>query len=370
MNRYLIITAFYRFICGGLILLINWELADPKSATDLAISTVLSFVPAIFAPFLISSIFKNLSGSRLTKYSFLMIFFVVFIISTIYTESKLLILCNFILWTIFFLIETSFELWFSELVYGQDESFINKYSSLSMTTNQVALMIGPLFVTALVNYIDLKFIFSVYSIIYLLLFGVTKSLHIMDSNTESLNNKAESIKLSHYIMSMLMWPVLGTINFMLPIYTSYKNGGIYEVALLDSVLGIGMALIGILLSKYLSNKWSFSFLIISLLLPFVWGIFENNLIIRLVLMLLFGFVFGGSRIMFRKIIVMNYSSSGVKKVYSLGNALSLPILVLSIYMGIINIALVWLPSFILLIILVTLLNLQHKKGNLIDEKDS
>ena len=55
-----------------------------------------------------------------------------------------------------FLLETSFELWFSELVESQSEDFINKYSSLSMTVNQVALMVGPLFITFIVKYINLK----------------------------------------------------------------------------------------------------------------------------------------------------------------------------------------------------------------------
>ncbi|WP_229294226.1 hypothetical protein [Staphylococcus kloosii] len=57
MNKYLIITAVYRFICGGLILAINWELANPKSTIDLALATILSFIPAIFIPFIIAIFF-------------------------------------------------------------------------------------------------------------------------------------------------------------------------------------------------------------------------------------------------------------------------------------------------------------------------
>lgn len=360
MTRYLTITAFYRFICGGLILLINWELADPKSATDLAIATVLSFVPAIFVPVLISSIFKHLSGSKLTKYGFLLTFVLVFLMSIIYTNSKLLILCNFILWVIFFLLETSFELWFSELVDQQPETFINKYSSLSMTTNQVALMVGPLFITVLLKYIDLRLIFIVYSLIYLGLFVGTQSLSQVNHQLDSSSNKAETIKVSHYIMSMLMWPILGTINFMLPMYTVYQNGEVYEVALLDSILGIGMALIGILLSKYLAKQWSVVFLFVSLCLPLLWWAFDMYLIIRLLVMLLFGLVFGGARIMFRKMVVMHYSSNAVKKVYALGNAFGLPILAISIYAGISNMAFVWLPSFVLLIVLILLITVQGK----------
>ncbi|EHM66191.1 hypothetical protein JWK42_07900 [Staphylococcus epidermidis] len=361
MNRYLIITAIYRFVCGGLILLINWELANPKSAIDLAVSIVLSFVPAIFTPFIVNSVLKKLSGSLLSKYSFLAIVFLVIITSFVYANSKLLILCNFILWIIFFLLETSFELWFSELVESQSEDFINKYSSLSMTVNQVALMVGPLFITFIVKYINLKKIFIIYSLLYLLLFFCTKGLKSLQVELEKTDIEVEPIKLSHYFISMLMWPILGTINFMLPIYTTYQKGGMYEVAFLDSALGIGMALVGVILSKYLSQTYNRVFMYISFILPFVWFIFEDSFFIRLILMLLFGISFGGARIIFRKIVVMRYSSASIKKIYSLGNALGLSILALSIYIGTLNISTVWIPSFLLLIVLLILLNIQYKK---------
>ncbi|XVL34098.1 hypothetical protein AAA447_01735 [Staphylococcus equorum] len=66
---------------------------------------------------------------------------------------------NFALWIVFFLLETSLELWFSELVENKNEEFINKYSSLSMTVNQVALMIGPLFIAVIMKFIALFWIF-------------------------------------------------------------------------------------------------------------------------------------------------------------------------------------------------------------------
>lgn len=77
----------------------------------------------------------------------------------LYQNTLLLILLNFVLWIVFFLLETSLELWFSELVANENEEFINKYSSLSMTVNQVALMIGPLFITVIMKFITLFWIF-------------------------------------------------------------------------------------------------------------------------------------------------------------------------------------------------------------------
>jgi MFS family permease len=364
MNKYLIITAVYRFICGGLILAINWELANPKSTIDLALATILSFIPAIFIPFIIAIFFKKQNGSTLTKLAMLAIFFIVLSIALSYKNTILLIILNFILWTAFFLIETSLEYWFSEIVSDKDELFINKYSSISMTTNQVALMIGPLFLSLIVNYIDLTWLFLIYGVIYLLLclaINNTKCIESHINNTDNTSSK-NSVKIIHYLISMLMWPVLGSINFMLPIFTAYRNGAIHHVALLDSALGIGMAGIGILLSKYFNYKWIDVFIIISIVNTVLWY-FADSLTIKLLLMLLFGFSFGGARILFRKIIVTAYSSTDIKKIYSIGNALSLPILAISIFIGITNLNLVWLPSFILLLILLILLKI-IKKGHL------
>ncbi|MCD8879403.1 hypothetical protein K2V73_08455 [Staphylococcus kloosii] len=364
MNKYLIITAVYRFICGGLILAINWELANPKSTIDLALATILSFIPAIFIPFIIAIFFKKQNGSTLTKLAMLAIFFIVLSIALSYKNTILLIILNFILWTAFFLIETSLEYWFSEIVSDKDELFINKYSSISMTTNQVALMIGPLFLSLIVNYIDLTWLFLIYGVIYLLLclaINNTKCIESHINNTDNTKSK-NSVKIIHYLISMLMWSILGSINFMLPIFTAYRNGAIHHVALLDSALGIGMAGIGILLSKYLNYKWIDVFIIISIVNTVLWY-FADSLTIKLLLMLLFGFSFGGTRILFRKIIVTAYPSTDIKKIYSIGNALSLPILAISIFIGITNLNLVWLPSFILLLILLILLKI-IKKGHL------
>ncbi|MDW5470314.1 hypothetical protein SAZ06_01460 [Staphylococcus equorum] len=84
---------------------------------------------------------------------------IVIAITMLYQNTLLLILLNFALWIVFFLLETSLELWFSELVENKNEEFINKYSSLSMTVNQVALMIGPLFIAVIMKFIALFWIF-------------------------------------------------------------------------------------------------------------------------------------------------------------------------------------------------------------------
>ncbi|RIN28314.1 hypothetical protein BU068_13145, partial [Staphylococcus succinus] len=178
------------------------------------------------------------------------------------------------------------------------------------------------------------------------------------SKGDEVHNK-ESVKFTHYFISMLMWPILGTINFMLPTFTSFKSGEVHEVALLDCALGLGMALIGMILSKFLSNNWLHLLFIVSISITVLWYLAEDAFVVKLLLMLLFGFTFGGARIIFRKTIVTAYSSHTVKHIYSLGNALGLPVLALCIYLSILNLNFVWLPSFILLIVLMLLLKIDH-----------
>ena len=206
-------------------------------------------------------------------------------------------------------------------------------------------MTNYLIITALYRFICLA-----YLILCLAIRSRNKMMHLTSINESS--PPKSSVKLIHYFMSML-------INFMLPTLTTYKGGEVHEVALLDSVLGIGMAVIGVLFSKFISNKWMHLLFILSIVITISWYVLEDILLFKLVLMLLFGLTFGGARIIFRKMIVTTYASPTVKHIYSLGNALGLPILALCIYLSILNLNLVWLPSFILLIVLLFLLKIGH-----------
>ncbi|MDW3829183.1 hypothetical protein QI050_10980 [Staphylococcus saprophyticus] len=154
-------------------------------------------------------------------------------------------------------------------------------------------MTNYLIITALYRFICLA-----YLILCLAIRSKNKMMHLTSINESS--PPKSSVKLIHYFMSMLMWPILGTINFMLPTLTTYKGGEVHEVALLDSVLGIGMAVIGVLFSKFISNKWMHLLFILSIVITISWYVLEDILLFKLVLMLLFGLTFGGARIIFQK----------------------------------------------------------------------
>ena len=53
-----------------------------------------------------------------------------------------------------------------------------------------------------------------------------------------------------------------------------------------------MALIAIILSKFLSHNWLHIFFIVSISITVLWYWAEDALVIKLLLMLLFGFTFG------------------------------------------------------------------------------
>src|SRR5699024_1773595 len=109
-----------------------------------------------------------------------------------------------------------------------------------------------------------------------------------------------------------------------------------------------------ILSKLRSNNWLNVFFILSIAITVMWYLTEGTLVMKLLLMLLFGFTFGSARIIFRKFIVTAYASHTVEHIYSLGSALGLPVLAFCIYLGIFNLLFVCLPSFIFLMILMLL----------------
>lgn len=362
MFNYLIISSLYRFISGGLIVIINWELTNNKSINDLAISIILTFLPAVFIPLLFNKLFENNSGSMITKLTLMVVGVVVILIGFINYFNWLLIILNFILWILYFLIETGLESWFAELIVNKKENYIEKYSSLSLTLNQVFLMIGPIFIVSLTNYINLFKVYILLGLCYMLLglFSNNCINCIKQSNEET--NIFEKVKIVHYLMNALIWPILGSINFMIPVFIYTEKGNINEVAILDSILGISMAIIGMVLGKYFNLKWLNVFLAISIIIFPMWVLWGHNLIMKLIIMFLFGLSFGGARILFKKFIVVTYSKNTVSKVYSIGNACALPILGLCICFGLLNVNLVWLPSFSLLLILLLLLRVQLNYG--------
>ncbi|PTI12704.1 hypothetical protein BU115_13910 [Staphylococcus xylosus] len=154
-----------------------------------------------------------------------------------------------------------------------------------------------------------------YALTYLFLYFAirkqNKGNHLLSKEDEV--HTKESVKFTHYFISMLMWPILGTINFMLPTFTSFKSGEVHEVALLDGALGLGMALMGVILSKFLSNNWLHLFFIVSISITVLWYLAEDTIVIKSLLMLLSAFTFGGARIIFRKIIVTAYSSLSTQR---------------------------------------------------------
>lgn len=101
-------------------------------------------MPAVFVPPLIR--FSPIAGgARMTAAGLAGVSLTLLLIAAGYDHVHVLVALNFVLWIFFFFLESTWEVWFNDEASGLDGSTLRKHSSLTMTVNQVALMVGPLF---------------------------------------------------------------------------------------------------------------------------------------------------------------------------------------------------------------------------------
>ncbi|EOC3264613.1 hypothetical protein ACI248_001252 [Campylobacter upsaliensis] len=118
-----------------------------------------------------------MSGSKLTAFalfaSFLTSLFLFF------THNQILILSlNTILWLFFFIMESSWEAWFTALAKNYAKQEILKFSSLSMSVNQASLMLGPI-ISALIFKDNPQVVFLISSLLFYLSFFALRKQTIL-----------------------------------------------------------------------------------------------------------------------------------------------------------------------------------------------
>jgi len=268
--------------------------------------------------------------------------------------------------------ETTWESWFVDLSKNYSEKEVSKYSAVSMTVNQVALMSGPLAAPLIIDVLSYELFFYLMALTFFIV-SVMSFLQKVPNNENKITNiegSAKKINLYLFFSLVLIWPILGSINFMLPVYVTINNGNMLNVGILDACISIGMALIGIVFSTLKVND-----LRIRMILSFTsilaglttWSLGGYSIITNSIGILLLGFGFGGLRIMIRYVLARNYSPQDVAKLVSRANALSLPVLGLVFASVMPAIRYTWAVPFILSIIMCMFLTVglimeQKRKG--------
>lgn len=380
MYLYVILSGLYRFICGALLLAINWKLASDGNDNfgSLAMATIVSFVPAIFVPIFAKKALNKHAGSKITGVGLIGVVLCCLLLSNYYQINSSVVMINFVAWIFFFLLESSWEMWFANLAKKYSELQVTRFSSISMTVNQVALMIGPICAPFVINklgysnfYVVVSIIFFVFGVIAFLQKGTVEEIATTD------NVKLKTFNPLLFLSLALIWPVLGGINFMLPVQVSIQNGKMMDVGILDAFISVGMVLIGIFLStiKIASDMYKIILSCISIVIGLlIWNFIDLGIIGFGIALAFLGFGFGGLRIITRSVMANNYTSAEVGTMVSRANACALPILACVLFISRINISYTWLSPFILAFLMAAFLlfgiKYEQNKNVIASEKEN
>ena len=146
-------------------------------------------------------------------------------------------------------------------------------------------------------------IFLFCSTVYRLFSGALRNGLPMDVREKLEVAASARLPMTLFVPMVLIWPILGAFNFMLPVYVSNHGWTLFELGVLDAVFGLGMALIGVLviiantgrnLLVYLSALTA-----LSVISTTMWWVMPDTLFLKALSLLILGMAFGGARVHIR-----------------------------------------------------------------------
>ncbi|MFJ6485702.1 MULTISPECIES: hypothetical protein [unclassified Streptomyces] len=362
MKRYTVYSGFYRFFNGVVLLLLNWHIASSQGGgyDALAIATALSFVPAVFVPPLIR--FSPIAGgARMTAAGLAGVSLTLLLIAAGYDHVHVLVALNFVLWIFFFFLESTWEVWFNDEASGLDGSTLRKHSSLTMTVNQVALMVGPLFAPLFTRVMRAEWVLVVCAVLFAGVAALSLGSHrtaaaTEESRKEALPERTGNLKALYLLAFMLIWPVLGTFNFMLPLQALAHDQGMLTVGIMDMLLGIGMAVAGTLLHRLTKNlevRWVLVGAVGAVTAAMaIWLLLPGFGVPQMVAIFALGWAFGSLRVILRAEAASVFSPRQVGAIVANANACSLVLLAVVLAGGRFVSSQIWLAPFALTLLLV------------------
>lgn len=360
---FLICSTVYRLFSGALMVSLTWTILKQNDGDylPLALAIFCSFLPAFITPMMIKRLSSSLSGRQMSG-GFLLCMACLALASGFSREFTVgLLVINLLVWLMILSLEASLDMWFTQIQRGMDESKVRRISGATTATSQAALMIGPLLAAGLMPILS--------PVGYALVIGggllvVAGTCYTRDRGpvgTEQARTMANPARLPLilFIPMVLVWPILGAFNFMLPVYVSNHGWSLFELGVLDAVFGLGMALIGVLviiantgrnLSVYLS-----ALIALAVFSTSMWFLLPDTLTIKAISLLILGMAFGGARLHIRVAIACRYSEAAVGLYVSKANALATPVLMMILSLQLALIENAWVLPFLLVVLTVTLL---------------
>ncbi|PWB37575.1 hypothetical protein DCO47_03420 [Pseudomonas sp. NDM] len=360
---FLFCSTVYRLFSGALLVSLTWTIL--KQSNDdylpLALAIFCSFIPAFITPMMIKRLSRKMNGRQMSSLFILCLAGLAMIsgLSRNYTAG--LLITNLFVWLMVMSLEASLDMWFTQLQRGMNEVSVRRISGATTATSQAALMIGPLLAAGLMPILSGIGFALVLSGGFLLVAGICHTRDSVPTVIEPASTRAvpAPLPLTLFVPMLLIWPILGAFNFMLPVYVSNHGWSLLELGVLDAVFGLGMALIGVLVIVANTGRnllaYLFALIALALIATAMWVLMPDTLVLKALSLLILGMAFGGARVHIRAAIACRYSEAAVGLYVSKANALATPVLFLILTLQLAIIENAWLLPFALVCLSVGLL---------------
>lgn len=177
-----------------------------------------------------------------------------------------------------------------------------------------------------------------------------------ESRKEALPERTGNLKALYLLAFMLIWPVLGTFNFMLPLQALAHDQGMLTVGIMDMLLGIGMAVAGTLLHRLTKNlevRWVLVGAVGAVTAAMaIWLLLPGFGVPQMVAIFALGWAFGSLRVILRAEAASVFSPRQVGAIVANANACSLVLLAVVLAGGRFVSSQIWLAPFALTLLLV------------------
>lgn len=363
LTMFLVCSTVYRLFSGALLVSLTWTILNQNEGDylPLALAIFCSFIPAFVTPVMIKRLSSRMNGRQMSSW-FLMCLTGLSLVSGASRDFTIgLLIINLFVWLMIMLLEASLDMWFTQIQRGMDETMVRRISGATTATSQAALMIGPLLAAGLMPILTGVGFSILLCAGFLLVAAICYTRDSLPVAAQEAGEVAAPAKLplALFVPMVLIWPILGTFNFMLPVYVSSHGWALFELGVLDAVFGMGMALIGVLviiantgrnLLAYLS-----ALIALAVISTSMWLLMPDTLILKALSLLILGMAFGGARVHIRVAIACRYSEAAVGLYVSRANALATPVLLLILSLQLAMIENAWLLPFLLVTLTVVLL---------------
>ncbi|MGI4861282.1 MAG: hypothetical protein ACRYHA_31000 [Janthinobacterium lividum] len=352
----------------------SWQLATTRHGDffPLALTVFLSFVPAFFIPKLILSLSNRLHGREITSRLLCAFCGMAILIGLTRGETGWFVMTNFLALTLFMGLEVGWDMWFARLQRNSPALFTHRLSGATTASSQCALMIGPLFAHYLTSLFPGMAFYYLMAVAFAALGLACFAGSTIEARTDVLvqetvaPSQSVQVPMSLKLALGLVWPILGALNFMLPMYVSHGAGGDLKLlGELDASFGFGTALAGLCAILFADARriWFVTIALSFFVFPaiWLWQLDGRGLLAKAMALMLLGISFGFARVQIRAMLARYVGEAEMGKIVASMNACAVPVLGVILTVQLYSPNWVWRAPFILILCeaALTLISLRH-----------